>query len=412
MKRVSRDSQCYIEIKAVLRIEIKAVSRHLFHSKQSVMRLAIVVCFVAMLLACGKSLGRQREFMWVSAPQANLRDRMVTLYTKTGVVHNGERVEVLEKQRRFVRVRTASGAEGWVELRYLVDFQVYRAFEALSSYAASLPSQGHAATRTSLNIHLTASRGADVLYQLKEGDRVDILKRAVSKKLDLGPQRPTGTARAPLNTASSSTAALHLTSASVRTTNVPAENPTPALEDWWLVRDSNGHAGWVLARMLDLEVPLDIAQYAEGQRIIGCFVLNEVEDGERKVPQYLTLISEPHDGMPYDFDQVRVFTWNVKRHRYETGYRERKLDGVLPVKVDAQDFGKEGVLPVFTIHVNNENGPPTERTYRLMGPIVRRVMPADQLKEKAAAAADDHSPVNTSASAAPGRAPGRRRHRR
>jgi len=348
--------------------------------------------------------------MWVSAPQANLRDKMVTLYTKTGVVHNGEQVEVLEKQRRFVRVRTASGAEGWLELRYLVDADVFRAFQALSSYAGSLPSQGHATTRNSLNIHLTASRGADVLYQLKEGDRVDMLKRAVAKKLDLVPQRPAGTARAPVNTASSSPAIARLTSASITTTNATTENPPPVLEDWWLVRDSDGHAGWVLSRMLDLEVPLDIAQYAEGQRIIGCFRLNEVEDGDKKVAQYLTLITEPHDGMPYDFDQVRVFTWNVRRHRYETGYRERKLDGVLPVKVDAQDFGKEGVLPVFTIRVKDENGVSTDRAYRLMGPIVRRVLPADQEAQKAAGNA--HSPAKTSASSAPGRAHNRRRHRR
>jgi SH3-like domain-containing protein len=348
--------------------------------------------------------------MWVSAPQANLRDKMVTLYTKTGIVHNGEKVEVLEKQRRFVRVRTASGAEGWLELRYLVDAQVFRAFQALSSYAASLPSQGHATTRASLNIHLTASRGADVLYQLKEGDRVEILKRAVAKKLELGPQRPVGTARAPVNTASSSVSAPQLASTSMKTAAVAPEGPPPVFEDWWLVRDSNDHAGWVLARMLDLDVPLDIAQYAEGQRIIGCFALNEVQDGDKKVPQYLTLVTEPHDGMPYDFDQIRVFTWNVKRHRYETAYRERKLDGVLPVKIDTHDFGKEGVLPVFTVHVRDESGVPTERTYRLMGPIVRRVLPADQQASKAAA--DDHSPVKTSTSEPPSHAHRRRRHRR
>jgi uncharacterized protein YgiM (DUF1202 family) len=390
---------------------MKAVFRHHFHPKMSVVRLAVVGCGLTMLLACGKSL-TAREFMWVSAPQANLRDRMVTLYTRTGIVHNGEKVEVLEKQRRFAKVRTASGAEGWLELRYLVDAQVFRAFQALSAYAASLPSQGHATTRNSLNIHLTASRGADVLYQLKEGDRVEILKRAVAKKLDLGPQRPSGTARAPVNTASLTNP--ELTSTSLKTSDATSENPPPVLEDWWLVRDSNGHAGWVLGRMLYLEVPLDVAQYAEGQRIIGCFELNEVQDGDKKVPQYVTLVTEPHDGMPYDFDQVRVFTWNVKHHRYETAYRERKLDGVLPVKVDTQDFGKEGILPVFTIRVKDETGVPRERTYRLIGPIVRRVLPADQEPEKAAAQDEDERSLTktSSSAAAPNRARGRRRHRR
>ena len=49
------------------------------------------------------------------------------------------------------------------------------------------------------------------------------------------------------------------------------------MEDWYLVRSSSGKVGWVLLRMVDLDVPLDIAQYAEGQRIVGYFVLNTVE---------------------------------------------------------------------------------------------------------------------------------------
>jgi len=139
-----------------------------------------------------------------------------------------------------------------------------------------------------------------------------------------------------------------------------------------------GRVGWVLGRMLDFDIPLDIAQYSEGQRIIGCFVINVVQEQDKKVAQWLALVTDSKDGLPYDFNQIRVFTWNLKRHRYETAYRERKLFGMLPVKVDKQDFGKEGVLPVFTIHVQDASGQMFERTYRLAGTMVRRVLPEDQ----------------------------------
>jgi hypothetical protein len=124
--------------------------------------------------------------------------------------------------------------------------------------------------------------------------------------------------------------------------------------------------------MVDLDVPLDVAQYAEGQRIVAFFVLNQVQDGDKKVSQYLTVLTEPKDGLPFDFNQFRVFTWNVKRHRYETAYRER-IEGVLPVTVAQQDFGKEGVLPAFVVRVLDENGKVSERKYKLNTPIVRRV---------------------------------------
>ena len=145
------------------------------------------------------------------------------------------------------------------------------------------------------------------------------------------------------------------------------------IEDWWLVRDSNNRVGWVLARMVDVDVPLDVAQYAEGQRIVACFVLNQVKDGDKKIAQYLTALTEPKDGLPFDFNQIRVFTWNVKRHRYETAYRER-MEGVLPVTVAQENFDKEGLLPVFIVRVQDDNGNVAERKYKLNTPIVRRVL--------------------------------------
>jgi hypothetical protein len=87
----------------------------------------------------------------------------------------------------------------------------------------------------------------------------------------------------------------------------------------------------------------------------------------------LTVLTEPKDGLPFDFNQIRVFTWNLRRHRYETAYRER-MEGVLPVTVSQESFDKEGVLPVFTIRVQDDAGKISERKYKLNTPIVRRVL--------------------------------------
>ena len=47
--------------------------------------------------------------MYVSAPQAFLRDRVAAVYNKVGTVKNGDRVEALDRDRRFVKVRTTTG---------------------------------------------------------------------------------------------------------------------------------------------------------------------------------------------------------------------------------------------------------------------------------------------------------------
>jgi hypothetical protein len=294
-------------------------------------------------------------------PQAILRDRVAAVYEKVGVVKNGERVQVLDHDRRFVRVRTTAGVEGWIEQRNLITQQVFDQLQVLAKQAAAYPPQAMGITRNDTNLHVEPGRNTDHLYQLKEASKVAMLKR--------------GTAEKNLPDAATKTPA--------KDSNKPA--PGPVLEDWWLVRDADNHYGWILGRMVDVDVPLEIAQYAEGQRIVAFFPLNEVVDGDKKVPQYLVLFSEPKDGLPSDFDQARVFTWNTRKHRYETAYRERNLAGVLPVTVSQENFDKEGMLPVFILRVKDDEGKVSERKYKLNTPIVRRVLAPGEEPPKAAA---------------------------
>ncbi len=132
--------------------------------------------------ACKRGSLAKHEYMYVSAQETSLRDRVATMYNKIGTVHSGDRVEVLEKQRRFLRVRTDSGQEGWIEERSLVSQDVYDAFQKLASDNASQPVQAHGTTRSELNMHMTPSREGEHLYQLKDGEKVEVLKRATAEK--------------------------------------------------------------------------------------------------------------------------------------------------------------------------------------------------------------------------------------
>ena len=321
-----------------------------------------MLCVAATLLSfgCGRSGRRAAEINYVSAPQAILRDHVAAVYNKVGTVKNGERVEVLDRERRFVKVRSSTGLEGWMEQRYLISQRTYEALQKLAQDNRDAPVQASAVTRNDTNIHLEPSRDSEHLYQLATGDKLSILKRASSEK-------QSAPVAAPANSGKKATS-----------------SSQPMMEDWWLARDAQGRTGWVLTRMVDIDVPLDIAQYAEGQRIQAFFVLDEVSDGDKKVPEYLVLLSEAKDGMPFDYNQCRVFTWNVRKHRYETAYRERNLDGVFPVTVTHENFDKEGNLPVFILRVRGASGEPVERKYKLNTPIVRRVLAPGEKQEKPA----------------------------
>jgi SH3-like domain-containing protein len=320
------------------------------------------------LSACNRGRHRVLEVNYVSAVQATLRDQVATMYNRVGTVKNGERVEVLEHEKRFARVRTAGGIEGWIEQRYLVDQQVYDALQKLTKENLSDPVQAPGVLRNDTNLHLTPGRETEHLYQLTSGAKISVLQRATAEKQPGAPVQP-----------------------KAAQPKAGAKAAGPALEDWWLVRDAENRVGWVLARMVDIDVPLEIAQYAEGQRFVAFFALNQVQDvgkegADKSVSQYLCVMTEPRDGLLYDFDQIRVFTWNVRKHRYETAYREHGLNGFLPVTITSENFDKEGTLPVFVLRVKDDSGNISERKYKMNSPIVRRVLAPGEQKESPKAA--------------------------
>jgi hypothetical protein len=177
------------------------------------------------------------------------------------------------------------------------------------------------------------------------------------------------------------------------------------MEDWWLVRGPQGQTGWVLSRMMDIDIPQEIAGLAENQRYVAAYLLRTVDDPDSKfangkAPEYVAVTNAWKDGLPYDFDQVRVFTWNTKKHRYEGAMRERGIEGYLPLTIASGEFGGQ-TEPTFSFKVASASGdvavdPGTgaaraaqtvTETYRLEGDLVKKVVPAGVVMAKAPVAA-------------------------
>ncbi len=349
-------------------------SPNIVHAHRRVVALIWLLTSALGLLSGCRGVGSSSgsEYAYVAVTEAGLRDHVSTVYNKTGVVHNGERVQILERMqsKRFIRVRSPRGEEGWVQERYLADQPTFDQFQRLSDQFKSSPAQATAITEEQVKVHVLPGRKTGYLYLLNEKQKVDLLQRqTVDRNAPVAQLKDDKPKDADADSSDDDPKS--------------SENAPPAIrEDWWLVRDGQNRVGWVLGRTLYLDVPEEIAQYSEGQRIVAAFPLDEVPDGDKKVPEYLVLFTDNKDGMPYDFNQARVYTWNARKHRYETAFRERELTGVLPVTLGRQDFDKEGNLRTFILR-NKEDGSVRELTYKFNPPIVRRVLAPGEEPPKA-----------------------------
>ncbi len=334
--------------------------------------------------------------VYVSARQMYLHDRVAAVSNRVAEVDNGQPLEVLERAHRFVKVKTQKNEIGWIEERAVIDAKTFQAFDRLASQHKDDPVVATGVLRDEIYLHLVPGREAARFYLLAANAKVQLLSRATipktpaqgSTQASKPPEPKTGSA------AKSPAASKSGAKPAARLAALPAPEP-PVLEDWWLVRDAQGHVGWLLASRLDVEVPDEIAAYAEGQRYVGAYVFNKVldpgaETPDHLVPQYVTVLAPPLNGLPFDFDQVRVYTWSVKRHRYETAFRLHPIEGYLPVRVTP---GQGGVAPVFSFQIGSGQNLTTDPESGVTRPLALRTITYEMEDTRARRTGSDLGPI-------------------
>lgn len=286
---------------------------------------------------------------FVGPVSLNLRADLAARATVSATVRHGDRLEILERRRRFAKVRTSEGVEGWTDGRVLLTPPQMARLRKVAERAAQLPSQGKASVFDLLNVHTDPNRQAPSFYQIREEEIVDVIGGKVTPRVPYVPGKPDG----------------------YDPSTVP---PNADYDDWNLLRLKDGRAGWVLARMVLMSIPDEVAQYAEGQRITSYFSLGQVKELSRDKTQeqmrdhwLWTTVSARHS--PYDFDSLRVFIFNPWRRRYETSFIERNVKGYYPVVV--HEPSAPGALPNFTVLVEEKDGTLAKRTYEFHGFRVR-----------------------------------------
>jgi hypothetical protein len=364
----------------------------------SITKVSAAVVLGWMLAGCvgGPPPSKRIGEAYVGPAQLKIRSDIPLESPPVTTVKHGDKLEILQTRRKFLRVRTPDGKEGWTDERSLLAASDMQALHDLGKQAAKLPNQGVAITYQPLNIHTQPSMKSPSFLQLKENEKIEVLQsvllpRTETPRTPLIPPAPKKTKEPPKKKSRSKVPlppppkpppppadwvelSRHADEAEeAADAAAAAETPPVKVDGWSLVRAPSHQVGWALTRLLSMGIPDEVAQYAEGKRIVSYFSLDETQDGNLKKNTWLwTTTSDSH--APWNFDSFRVFIWSLKRHRYETTYIERNIRGYAPVLVRQVEYGGKGLAgryPGFGICMDKKDGTRARRLFVLIGQTIR-----------------------------------------
>lgn len=348
-----------------------------------------------LLAACGASAPQQPTtgVAYAGPAQLKIRKDLESKSPAVGTASHGDRLEVLDTRRRFVKVRTPEGVVGWTDANLLLSPVQMEDLRRLADIAAKLPSMGKASVFDALNMHVDPSRQSPSFYQIPESGSVDVIAHRIAPRIaPVAPQHVPARHSAPSSKKTKAKESKRSGPAPPmpqaprpparwqeisrpRASDLPGYLPPSEraaavpMDDWSLVRGKDGKAGWVLSRMLYMAIPDEVAQYAEGHRITAYLPLGDVKDKEGGETKHNWLWTTASTGaVDYEFDSFRVFVWSIKRHRYETAYIERNVKGYYPVETVSAP-GEDEMS--FSLVIEDKDGQLYKKTYGFTGYRVR-----------------------------------------
>jgi hypothetical protein len=320
-------------LELLLAIALVALAFYLFfyiprHSRAGEPVLALADYFLTY-----SPIGHLDQTEFVVPDSLDVWDTPAEIRTRIASLTLGTPVRALGRFRGWTHVRMLGGQEGWVGDEGLMTAATHRKEQLLTEELSHIPAQATGHTDDMVNLHIGPSRGAALVTELRPDQALEVVKR---KMLPRSPED------SPFGTISAS--ARHL-------------------EAWYLVR-AGSQTGWILGRLLQLDIPKSISAYAQETNLVAWLTLDSVDDNGRKVPQYL--IADRVGTNACDFTHIRVLTWWKKHQTYAIAYREGGLKGYFPILVS-----KEGNVPYFRLRLVGQDGSRFQKIYGLFDTITR-----------------------------------------
>ncbi len=119
---------------------------------------------------------------YVAPHTLNVRSEISLKSGAVTTVKHGDKVTIIDVQRKMVKIETATGSEGWVDSNDLLSPEQMRQIEEERARQRALPPQGAATAFELLNVHIEPTRRSPSFEQIQEGGGVILLGRTRAPK--------------------------------------------------------------------------------------------------------------------------------------------------------------------------------------------------------------------------------------
>src|SRR5262245_10132348 len=146
------------------------------------MKVVLILLLLTLLVSCAPKPEPVLDQATVVAKNTSLRLKNSSTSRTLRVLDTGDKVDVLEHQDNWYRVRYGLDVQGWMEESTVITNETKDRIQKLASASRNLEPQNTAVLKQDANLRLEPGRSTSIIRRVDSGTKVEVLDRVTKPR--------------------------------------------------------------------------------------------------------------------------------------------------------------------------------------------------------------------------------------